>query len=652
MIGETLRLAAANLLRNPRRTILTAGALANAVVGGLLFYGFTRHSYWGLAETFARGGNGHVQIADADWFDAPAPELHRVERARLDAARAALLADPVVGAHLVGSSVRRNVMGMLTAGGRTGVFVGVGTEPDAEALLAPVTRPVVGRALLGADTAAVVLGETLGARLDVKPGGYVTALVTTDRGLTNAIDLEVAGLSRTGAEELDRTLATLPLDTALALVDGTAADVLVLALADTRDTDLVLAAARRVLADGGYTELAAEPWYTRATYYQAVRALYDRIFGVFQALMALVTLLSLSHAVAAVVSERKAEIAMLRVVGLTRRDVAGLFVAEGALLGLLGAVAGVGIAEVVRVVTERLGGIPMPPPPGYSVGYAAMFAIDGLGYAIVLPVTLVAAVLAAAVPAWRATRGELSRGLSGLVVLLVVAGFAGHARAEAPTPAVSPDLAAARALLARADAAGVLPSGQRCVVDLTVTDAAGATGWRVAMAGTDTLVVSTSLAPGRRQAVLQRGAEGWFQTEAMRAPMRVGAAQRLTGQLAVGDLLTPRLASTWAPVSLVRGAPFTTVTATALPGAPWAKAELDLDADHLRAARFYAISGKQVRAATWTWDGAALRALAVVDGTTGATSRVDLSAPRCAATPFVVTPETLLPIALALGAER
>jgi putative ABC transport system permease protein len=537
-------------------------------------------------------------------------------------------------------------MGMLTAGGRTGVFVGVGTEPDAEALLAPVTRPVVGRALLGADTAAVVLGETLGARLDVKPGGYVTALVTTDRGLTNAVDLEVAGLSRTGAEELDRTLATLPLDTALALVDGTAADVLVLALADTRDTDLVLAAARRILADGGYTELAAEPWYTRATYYQAVRALYDRIFGVFQALMALVTLLSLSHAVAAVVSERKAEIAMLRVVGLSRRDVAGLFVAEGALLGLLGSVAGVGIAEVIRVVTERLGGIPMPPPPGYSVGYAAMFAIDGLGYGIVIPVTLVAAVLAAAVPAWRATRGELSRGLSGLVVLLVVAGFAGPARAD------TPELVAARALLARADAAGVLPSGQRCVVDLTVTDAAGATGWRVAMAGTDTLVVSTSLAPGRRQAVLQRGAEGWFQTEAMRAPMRVGAAQRLTGQLAVGDLLTPRLASTWAPVSLVRGALFTTVTATALPGAPWAKAELDLDADHLRAARFYAISGKQVRAATWTWDGAALRALAVVDGTTGATSRVDLSAPRCAATPLVVTPDTLLPIALALGAEQ
>ena len=90
MITEILRLAVANLRQSPRRTVLTAAALANAVLAALLFYGFTRHTYWGLAETFARGGNGHVQIADADWFDAAVPEAHRVPRARLEEVRAAL----------------------------------------------------------------------------------------------------------------------------------------------------------------------------------------------------------------------------------------------------------------------------------------------------------------------------------------------------------------------------------------------------------------------------------------------------------------------------------------------------------------------------------------------------------------------------------
>lgn len=404
-------LAWTSVRRNPRRTLLTAGALANAVVGGLLFYGFTRHTYWGLAESFARGGNGHVQVADADWFDAPAPEAHRVPRATLQAARDALAADPRIGPRLAATAVRRNLVGMLAAHGRSGVFLGVGTEADAEAALAPLAKPVAGEALRPGDVEAVVLGEALAARLGVGPGDTVTALVTTDAGMTNAMDLEVRGLSRIGAEELDRTLATLPLTTALTLADGDAADVLVLALDETADTDAVLAASRDVLAR--WPELAAEPWTTRAAYYRAVRGIYDRIFGVFQVLMAGVTVLSLSHAVAAVVAERKQEISLLRVVGLTRRQVAGIFVLEGAILAGIGCALGVVFANVIAVVTERLGGIPMPPPPGFTVGYAALFHFDALGYAIVLPVTMLAAVLAAAVPAWRATEGALSRGLMG-----------------------------------------------------------------------------------------------------------------------------------------------------------------------------------------------------------------------------------------------
>ena len=85
--------------------------MANAVVGGLTFYGFTHDTYWGLSEAFARAGNGHVQVADAQWFDAPAPELHRTERAKLEAARAALTADPEIHDRLLASAVRRNVVG-------------------------------------------------------------------------------------------------------------------------------------------------------------------------------------------------------------------------------------------------------------------------------------------------------------------------------------------------------------------------------------------------------------------------------------------------------------------------------------------------------------------------------------------------------------
>lgn len=102
---------------------------------------------------------------------------------------------------------------------------------------------------------------------------------------------------------------------------------------------------------------------------------------------------------------------MLRVVGLRRRDVAALFVVEGALLGVLGCVGGAGLAMVASMAVAAMGGIPMPPPPGFSMGYAAQIRVDAVGLAVVLSATFGASVLASAIPAWRATRGALSGGL-------------------------------------------------------------------------------------------------------------------------------------------------------------------------------------------------------------------------------------------------
>lgn len=645
MILHVLWLAATALVRSPRRTVLTAGALANAVAGGLLFYGFTRNTYWGLAEVFARGGNGHVQVADADWFDAPAPEEHRSPVATLERARQAIEADPTLAPLLLRTGIRRQITGMLTDGERSGVFLGVGTQPEVEADLAPLALPVQGRALAEVEhEATVLLGETLAARLAVQPGDIVTAMVTTDSGMTNAMDLEVAGFARTGSLELDATLATLPLSTALSLTDADHADLLVLALHDTEDTDAALAATRRALEGQGLAELAARPWKDRAAYYQAVRALYDRIFGIFEALMVLVVVLSLTQAVAAVVTERRQEIALLRVVGLKRRQVVGCFVAEGALLGLLGAGLGLLGAWGVAWVVRQFGGIPMPPPPGYTVGYAAQFSFDALGYAIVLPATVLAAMVASAIPAARAARGALSRALAGLC-LLIAAGVVAR-------PAVAGDLAAAQALLAGSDAQRAVAADELCQVDVRIEERDNTVAWRLLLHHDHTLAVTTSLEPGKRQAVLREGDATWYQTEAMRRPLRVSPSQRVQGQVALAELLAPRLEASWAPTSLVQGEQ-RTVHATAIQGGPaaHARAELDFDSEgRLVDGRFFGASGKLVRTAHWSWDGDALQGVELRNPVRPEQrTTIRTQAPRCAPGAWSTTEDSLLEHAVALA---
>ncbi len=662
-LAETMRLAARTLARSPRRTVLTGLALANAVAGGLLFYGFTRHTYWGLAESFARSGNGHVQVAAQGWFDAAAPEAHRVERARLEAVATAAAADPVLGPLLTGHSLRRQLNGMLVAEDRSGVFVGVGTDPTQEAALAPLSKPVAGRALDGPDQ--VLLGATLAERLAVQPGDSVTALVTTDAGMTDAMDLHVVGVARTGSDELDRMAATLPLDTALSLAGSDRADLLVLALGDTDDTDIALARTQALLAaDPALAGLDARPWHDRHRYYIAVRALYDRIFGIFEALMVLVTALSLSHAIAAVVAERRQEIALLRVVGLTRRQVAGLFVAEGALLGVLGGVGGALLANLVAVIVKQAGGLPMPPPPGFTVGYAALFHLDLLGYLIVLPASVLAAMIASAVPALRASRGPLSRTLAGLVLLfallppaLLAMSTDAHAQSPPSLPGEDPqaEVAEARRLLAATDEMA-RPRGL-CRVELTVTgadDDGQAVTWRMLLSEDRALGITTSLEPGKRQVVLRTAQGSWYQTERMNKPLRARGGQRIQARLALGDLLQPALSQTWEPTALVHGSAFTRVQAVAKSeDAPTPAAELVFDAaaTQLVEARFLGRGGEEVRVARWRRvDG--LRELELTEaGRKDRSTLVRLGQPACVEGTLDVDAAGMLAAGQALAAD-
>jgi putative ABC transport system permease protein len=612
---EALRLALAAVRASPRRSAQVVLALGLAAAGALLFHGFCRHTYWGLGESFARAGNGHVQVARAGWFDTATPEGHRVARLELEAVRSAALASEVAGA-IEASTLRREVQGLLVHGERSAAFLGTGTEPAAELALAPLLVVASGRVLLPEDGRAMLLGSGLSERLHAGPGDTVTALVQSDGGDANAADFEVVGIVQGGMEELDRAHAILPLDAALALVDGVDVDALVLGLRDTSDTDRVAAAVADLAAS---SDLSCRPWHTRAHYYLAVRALYDRIFGVFQALVAVVTILSLTQAVSAVVGERRQEIALLRTIGLTRTQVTATFLVEGALLGAGGAVTGILLAVLAAAITRAVGGIPMPPPPGFTIGYAAQFQVGMSSVAIVAPVTVLCAVVAAVRPAWRAAGAPVARALAGLAVLGLVLPPA-HAQ-DAPVD-----------VLAGADVAFAIPEGQVCTTDLRVSERSREVRWRVQRIATEALVARNSPARGLRQYLLLRAADTWMQTATMAAPLRIDTTPSMGGWFAIGDLLLPRWKLDWVPGTGETGS-LDAIALRAREGgrAATPRASLSVDARGApRRAQFVGASGAVVRQAEWTWEGGAPVRLDVTDAIRAVAVHVEIGAPRCA----------------------
>src|SRR6185437_12318036 len=128
----------------------------------------------------------------------------------------------------------------LVDNGRTSYpVVGEGVEPEKEAALASHATIVAGRALSGTDQMSTVVGRGLAEALGLVPGERVNVLVSTVGGAMNTLEFEVVGVSQSFSKDYDLHVVRIPLATAQELMDTTAANAIVVLLAQTADTRAV-----------------------------------------------------------------------------------------------------------------------------------------------------------------------------------------------------------------------------------------------------------------------------------------------------------------------------------------------------------------------------------------------------------------------------
>jgi putative ABC transport system permease protein len=132
--------------------------------------------------------------------------------------------------------------------------------------------------------------------------------------------------------------------------------------------------------------------------------MFDTIFGFVFVLIGAIVLFTVSNTMNTAIVERTVEIGTLRAIGLRRSGIRNLFVAEGALLGVGGAVLGVVLALSLSIVVNRLD-IPWLPPGNVETvpltirvwGEVAMIVNTTIGLILV-------AILSAWWPAYRAAK--------------------------------------------------------------------------------------------------------------------------------------------------------------------------------------------------------------------------------------------------------
>ncbi len=456
-------LAARNVVRNRRRTLLTLGALGVSAAAMVMLGGYVNATIKGL-QTITVRQTGHLQVMVRGFLDFGRADPARYAIREPGKLVAALQADPQLSPLLQVATPVLQVQGVAGqfANGLSSNFAGAGWVPqdrlrmlawdglqlhmppgpshlrddkpedgvigvglaqllglcDALEIRQCVRAPAPAPTEAGAPMAADLAQLSQQARPADKPVGDdvgIELLAASSGGAPNVIRMNVARAERQGVRDLDMMHVSMPLGLAQRLVFGTTdpgASALVLQLQRTQDIPVARQRVEALLRQGGAQDLEVRDFQDVAPTYNQVAGMFNTLFGFVSMLMAVVTVFSVANTVNMAVSERVGEIGTLQAMGLKQRHIRALFIVEGGLIGLAGAALGVGIALLVSEYGINPAGLQWT-PPGNATGVPVGIDVAGSGplcLGVVATLTLIACV-SSWWPANRASKLEIVEAL-------------------------------------------------------------------------------------------------------------------------------------------------------------------------------------------------------------------------------------------------
>ena len=250
-----------------------------------------------------------------------------------------------------------------------------------------------------------VIGAELAARANLQVGDTATIIsgetTLTPLGLAPRYRrVRIAGIFKSGLYEYDSTWVYLSLDTAASFAGATspAASIISIEVTDIYAAEQTAARLREQLGAA----------YATVTWQEANRPLFnalalERRMGLFIiALIILIAALNIMATLVLVVVERRSDIAILSAMGARARSIMLIFIIEGALIGMTGALAGILLGLFACFVGDHYRLVRLPADI-YSISNVP-FHTHALDVALAAAVALALSLLATIYPARAAAR--------------------------------------------------------------------------------------------------------------------------------------------------------------------------------------------------------------------------------------------------------
>lgn len=384
-----------NVFRQKARSAATLIAIAVGVAGLILAGGFVSDIFAQLGEAIIQAQTGHIQITRQGYREnrTRAPEQYLIT----DNETMKSIASKTEGVERV--FARLNFSGLINNGKRDLGILGEGIEADAEGKVGTYLNYVQGRPLSSKDINGIVVGQGVAKSLGLKLGDRVNLVINLTEGAVNILDFELVGVFQSFSKEFDSRAIRIPLAAAQELMASQGAQVLVVML---RKTDSTARIAEELATTYGPKGFEISRWDNLSDFYEKAVNLYDRQFGVLRLIILLMVLLSVVNSVNMSLFERTREFGTMKAIGDQSNVIFQLVVSESIWLGGIGAILGMLLGCATAIAISSIG-IPMPAPPNANLGYTALIRLDISSVILAGCIGFMACVLAALIPARRAS---------------------------------------------------------------------------------------------------------------------------------------------------------------------------------------------------------------------------------------------------------
>ena len=315
---------------------------------------------------------------------------------------------------VIGAAPYVSAEALLSVGTNVSGVMLRGIEPRQESHVADVGKHMLVGTLdaLQPGRFGIVLGADLARQLAVNQGDKVT--VITPEGqfspagmLPRLKQFTVTGIFKVGMYQYDSSLALINLNDAQKLFRlGDDVTGVRLKLVDLFEAPQVVQALYKILPP----DLTVTDWtQMNANYFRAVQ-IEKRMMTIILTLIVAVAAFNLVSTLVMVVTDKQADIAILRTLGASPGAIMRIFIRQGALSGIAGAVLGVagGVLvafnlDVIYPFIERVLGTQILSSDVYMIDYLPS-DVQFTDVASIAIVSLLLAFLATLYPSWRAAR--------------------------------------------------------------------------------------------------------------------------------------------------------------------------------------------------------------------------------------------------------